>query len=178
MITKIREAMQKRRNDIERGDGGFTLIELLVVMIIIGILAAIAIPIFQNQQKGARDSATTSDVRNVATNIQSMLVKYPDADMFAIVDNTGTNNTVNPGPQEGTRATDVNGDGILNIWVGDQATGVASMTTVSVSKGTALTADSTSAGQFYVLGQNPNGKSYKDNSSALQYDSALGGIQD
>lgn len=68
---------------------GLTLVELLVVMIIIGILAAIAIPIFMNQQKTARDTALRSDMKNTATVVTSANLS-PD-EFFAIFRRNGVN---------------------------------------------------------------------------------------
>ena len=64
VMTRISYALTARRDALKNDDKGFTLIELLVVVLIIGVLAAIAIPIFLGQQETAKDSAVASDVTN------------------------------------------------------------------------------------------------------------------
>ena len=66
MLEKLRK---------ERGEEGFTLIELLVVIIIIGILAAIAIPVFLNQRQKGWEAAVQSDLRNAATAQETYLTE-------------------------------------------------------------------------------------------------------
>ena len=67
MLARIRKAQEEE---------GFTLIELLVVIIIIGILAAIAIPVFLNQRQKGYDAQAKSDLRNMATAEETYLTDY------------------------------------------------------------------------------------------------------
>ena len=63
-----------------RRDSGFTLIELLVVVVILGILIAIAIPLYLNYRKGANDAAAKSDLRGALNTLEQCFAdssKYP-----------------------------------------------------------------------------------------------------
>jgi type IV pilus assembly protein PilA len=81
-ILKLRQRMAQE-------ESGFTLVELLVVMLILGLLAAIAIPAFFNQRDKAKDADAKTAVRTAETSMETYATdhdgKYGGADAAALV---------------------------------------------------------------------------------------------
>jgi type IV pilus assembly protein PilA len=89
----ITTALKGRREQLDDREAGFTLIELLVVVIIIGILAAIAIPVYIGVQNSAKDSSAQSDLANAKVAISAAYSASTTGSWTALSTTAATNTT-------------------------------------------------------------------------------------
>jgi type IV pilus assembly protein PilA len=121
-------------------DHGFTLIELLVVVVIIGVLVAIAIPVYLNYRKGAANKSAASDLRGAISAVEQFY--------------TENGNTY---PVTGDNA----GNAGKSVIFGTTSTGIAgaggTTETATVSAGNELSYDNNTA-TYVICAQNADGK--------------------
>ena len=141
MLRKLRELINEEK--------GFTLIELLVVILIIGILAAIALPAFLGQQQKGEDADAKSNARNAVSQVESCYANEQDYDLCkseAQLGNTGLDIGAGAGkvtitatgsgtPKRGFTVVGEAKSGNKFTIVKDPATGKISRSCTTVSKG-------------------------------------------
>jgi type IV pilus assembly protein PilA len=140
------------KNLYRRKEQGFTLIELLVVILIIGILAAIAVPMFLNQKKAAIDASVVSDVKNAEGAVGTWIGKQGTAET-PIPTNWST-------AFQGSAAADAST--YKNI-------------KVMLSNGTTMSITGTSY-HYVITANNPNGDQSAPATGGISYDSQTGTV--
>ena len=140
-----------------RNEEGFNLVELIVVMLMLGVLAAITVPVFLNQRAKSNDRTVQTDMKVVVTQIKSMLVDIPNAV------------TVGNGANYTDRSYQ---DNTLDVFVEDFG-GATDVRSVTLTDGVYIDVAGNSA-QYTISGYHTQGSQYQSSSTAKIYRSTEG----
>ncbi|MCO8272923.1 prepilin-type N-terminal cleavage/methylation domain-containing protein [Actinoplanes sp. TRM 88003] len=152
IITRLRN---------KKDDEGFTLIELLVVVVIIGVLVAIAVPVYLNYRKGAADKSAQSDVRGAVSTIEQY---YTDnSNSYPLTNRAEVKASFNVAT--GSTAAPAAGAAAPAGWIT-----LSDKTTMTYIIGASVGTPATSVSTYKICAKNENGSG-----KLYVYDSAIGG---